>query len=114
MAHTPEVKSLLVEQESPGGKLAAIYLVAGENESTSSVCGCRIHRIESLQKGQSHVRMEFCPMHLAAPELLAAAKDAAILIVQGYGTMGKGFQDAPADHIHAKRRLEAAIAKATE
>ena len=69
MPHTPEVKSLLVEEESPGGKLAAIYLVAGENESTSSVCGCRIHRIESLQKGQSHVRMEFCPMHLAVHPL---------------------------------------------
>ena len=47
-------------------------------------------------------------------DLLAAAKVAAILIVQGYGTMGKGFQDAPADHVDAKRRLEAAIAKATE
>ena len=45
-------------------------------------------------------------------DLLAAAKVAAILIVQGYGTMGKGFQDAPADHVDAKRRLEAAIAKA--
>ena len=47
-------------------------------------------------------------------DLLAAAKVAAILIVQGYGTMGKGFQDAPADHVDAKRRLEAAIAKAGE
>jgi len=86
MTHTkgpvsPEVKSLLVEQESPGGKLAAIYLVAGEDEATSSVCGCRIHRIESLQKGQSHVRMEFCPLHVAAPDLLVALDN----LIANYG-----------------------------
>jgi hypothetical protein len=63
----------------------------------------------NIEKADEHLMN--AKLIAAAPDLLDAAKWAIGWILQGYGSMGKGWQDAVEEHKAAREKLEAAVAK---